>query len=342
MQTPSTVLVTGVGSMPGTDSAEAARIVAGEFDVPHLVELPARGPGADMIGRTLALVSAATGEFAAETTTDGWRLAGVRAGGDLGRQMRRGSAWLGEDADRLEDALQGFAGTLKVQVVGPWSLAAGVETVRGTRLLADAGACADLAAALCDAVAGHVADLARRVPAARVVVQFDEPTLPAVRAGHLRTASGRGAVRAPQDPELVGALAAVAGAARGAGAVFAIAHCCARQVPFDLFARAGIEAVSIDSLLLGSRADEDLGAWWDRGGVVVLGEAPAVDTAGLGAEAVARTVEARWRRIGFGMADVGQRTWLSPTCGMAGASPAWARSTGGVLRATARLLDSAE
>ena len=60
---PDTLLVTGIGSMPGTDSAEATRIVAGEFDVPHLVELPARGPGGDMIGRTLALVAAATGEF---------------------------------------------------------------------------------------------------------------------------------------------------------------------------------------------------------------------------------------------------------------------------------------
>lgn len=66
-----TVTVTGIGSMPGTDSAEAARIVAGELDVPHLVELPARGPGGDMLGRTLALVSSVTGEFAAETTPDG-------------------------------------------------------------------------------------------------------------------------------------------------------------------------------------------------------------------------------------------------------------------------------
>ena len=88
--------------MPGTDSAEAARIVAGELDIPHLVELPARGPGGDMLGRTLALVSSATGEFAAETTPDGWRLAGGRSGGDLGRQMRRGVSWLAEDVDRME------------------------------------------------------------------------------------------------------------------------------------------------------------------------------------------------------------------------------------------------
>ena len=46
---------TGVGSMPGTDPHEAAAVVAGEVpDLPHLVELPGRGPGADLVGRTRA------------------------------------------------------------------------------------------------------------------------------------------------------------------------------------------------------------------------------------------------------------------------------------------------
>ncbi|HEY6276391.1 MAG TPA: methionine synthase, partial [Streptosporangiaceae bacterium] len=36
---------TGVGSMPGTDPAEALRIILGELPgLPHLAELPARGP----------------------------------------------------------------------------------------------------------------------------------------------------------------------------------------------------------------------------------------------------------------------------------------------------------
>ena len=204
----STIAVTGIGSMPGTDSAEAARIVAGELDIPHLVELPARGPGGDMLGRTLALVSSATGEFAAETTPDGWRLAGGRSGGDLGRQMRRGVSWLAEDVDRMELELAGFTGRVKVQVTGPWTLAAGVEAVRGTRLVADAGACSDLAAALAEALAEHVAMIGRRIPGAQVVVQVDEPALPIVLAGHIRTPSGRGVLRVPEVPELVSGLAA--------------------------------------------------------------------------------------------------------------------------------------
>ncbi len=338
----STIAVTGIGSMPGTDSAEAARIVAGELDIPHLVELPARGPGGDMLGRTLALVSAATGEFAAETTPDGWRLAGGRSGGDLGRQMRRGVSWLAEDVDRMELELAGFTGRVKVQVTGPWTLAAGVEAVRGTRLVADAGACADLASALSEALAEHVAMIGRRIPGAQVVVQVDEPALPIVLAGHIRTPSGRGALRVPEIPELVSGLAMVADAATRAGAVLTVAHCCDRDVPFDVLRRAGFGAVSVDTERIGQAADEALGAWWDAGGVVVLGAVASLDDPRLTSEGLARRVMGLWSRIGFGIADVGDRTWLSPSCGLAGASPTWAREVGALMRGAARLLESAE
>ena len=338
----STIAVTGIGSMPGTDSGESARIVAGELDIPHLVELPARGPGGDMLGRTLAMVSSATGEFAAETTPDGWRLAGGRSGGDLGRQMRRGVSWLAEDVDRMELELAGFTGRVKVQVTGPWTLAAGVEAVRGTRLVADAGACTDLAAALAEAVAEHVAMIGRRIPGAQVVLQVDEPTLPIVLAGHIRTPSGRGVLRVPEVPEIVSGLAAVADAARGSGAVLTVAHCCDRDVPFEVLRRAGFEAVAVDTELIGDAADEALGSWWDAGGVVVLGAVPSLDDPRLTADDLARRVMRLWNRIGFGIADVGERTWLSPACGLAGASPTWAREVGALMRAAARMLESSE
>ena len=338
----STIPATGIGSMPGTDSGESARIVAGEMDIPHLVELPARGPGGDMVGRTLALVSSATGEFAAETTPDGWRLAGGRSGGDLGRQMRRGASWLAEDVDRMELELEGFTGRVKVQVAGPWTLAASVEAVRGTRLVADAGACADLAAALAESLAEHVAMIGRRIPGAQVVVQLDEPALPIVIAGHIRTPSGRGALRVPAVQELESGLGVVTAAAVDAGAAETVAHCCARDVPFDMLRRAGFGAVSVDTELLGQSADEALGAWWDGGGVVVMGAVPSVDDPRLGPEALARRVTGLWGRIGFGMGDVGQRTWLSPACGLAGASPTWAREVGALMRGAARLLESSE
>ena len=56
---------TGIGSLPGTRPAEAARMVAGELpDLAHVAELPARGPGADMIGRTTAMLAAVAPYFA--------------------------------------------------------------------------------------------------------------------------------------------------------------------------------------------------------------------------------------------------------------------------------------
>ncbi len=48
---------TGIGSMPGTDPAEVIAVILGELpDFPYLPELPARGPGADLTGRTAALL----------------------------------------------------------------------------------------------------------------------------------------------------------------------------------------------------------------------------------------------------------------------------------------------
>jgi hypothetical protein len=42
---------TGIGSWPGSSAREAAEVVVGELHtLPHLVELPARGVGADTIG----------------------------------------------------------------------------------------------------------------------------------------------------------------------------------------------------------------------------------------------------------------------------------------------------
>ena len=64
---------TGVGSLPGTDPLEALRVVFGELpDLPHLTELPGRGPGADLTGRTAALLI----DLPVELTPTGWRFAG--------------------------------------------------------------------------------------------------------------------------------------------------------------------------------------------------------------------------------------------------------------------------
>ena len=72
---------TGVGSFPGEDPAEALRVVLGLApELPHLPELPARGPGADMIGRTAGLLV----DLAVGLQPSGWRFAD-RPGRDTSR-----------------------------------------------------------------------------------------------------------------------------------------------------------------------------------------------------------------------------------------------------------------
>src|SRR5579864_8666290 len=169
--------------MPGTDPAEAMRVVAGELpDFPYLPELPDRGPGADLTGRTAALLV----DLPVEVTPRGWRLA-ERPGRDLARAR----SMLSSDLDVLEEMLDGFRGPVKVQLCGPWTLAATLELPRTLNVaIADPGAVADLTVSLAEGAAAYAADVAKRVPGAQVVVQFDEPALPSVAAGLVPTASG--------------------------------------------------------------------------------------------------------------------------------------------------------
>src|SRR4051794_41826908 len=66
-----TGVATGVGSMPGEDIDVVLGAVADALpDLPHLPELPARGAGSDMIGRTAAQLV----DLHVDLQPAGWRL----------------------------------------------------------------------------------------------------------------------------------------------------------------------------------------------------------------------------------------------------------------------------
>jgi hypothetical protein len=135
---------------------------------------------------------------------------------------------------------------VKVQVAGVWTLAASIDLQVGGRMLRDAGAVRDLAASLAEGVAAHVRDVAARLPLARVLVQLDEPSLPAVLAGRVPTESGFSvlpAVEASIATTTLGQLVSAAG-------VPVVVHCCAPGAPIGLFRDAGATAVAIDLDLL--------------------------------------------------------------------------------------------
>src|SRR5215472_9820616 len=181
--------------MPGTDPGEAMRVVAGELpDFPYLPELPDRGAGADLTGRTASLLV----DIPVEVTPRGWRIAE-----HPGRDLRRARTMLSSDLDAMEEALDGYKGLLKVQLAGPWTLAATIEQPRSLNpALADPGLIADLASSLAEGAAAHVAEVSKRLPGAALVVQLDEPALPAVAAGAVPTPSGLSRVRGVEEEVL--------------------------------------------------------------------------------------------------------------------------------------------
>lgn len=328
---------TGIGSHPGEEMAEVVRVVLGELadsgSLPYLPELPARGVHAAMIGRTSGVVA----DLGFDLQPAGWRLTD-RPGID----HRRARSLLAQDLDTLEELGQGLAAVdrgFKVQVAGPWTMAAMVERPRGDKLLADHGARRELAQALGAGLAAHVSEVRRRLGINRIVVQLDEPALPAVLAARIPTASGHGRHRRVDVPEASGALAEViSGLPDG---VEVVAHCCAADAPVALLAGAGAQGVSIDLSVIGAEPLDQLGTLLDAGGFAYLGVLDSTGGASLpGDSAVVDRVRRVLDMLGFDPAEVAGRLVLTPSCGFAGATSDYARAALARLRSSAaRIVD---
>jgi methionine synthase II (cobalamin-independent) len=192
-------------------------------------------------------------------------------------------------------------------------------------VLADVGARRELAQALAEGIGAHVADVRRRIPGARLLVQVDEPALPAVLTGSVPTASGFHRHRSVDAPLASEALEWVFAAVAEAGAA-PVAHCCAADVPVALLRGAGAGAVSVDLLALGAEGYDALGAALDAGDRVFLGVVPATEPARPPDE---RAVVDRAMRfldmLGLDPDEVADRLVLTPSCGLAGAGADYAR-----------------
>ena len=305
---------TGVGSMPGEDVRESLRVVLGEVgDLVFVPELPARGPQAGMVGRGLAVLAGLEGDL----QPSGWRL-----GVGSGRDLRRARSLLAQDLDAAEELLTGHAGRLKVQVAGPLTLAAQVETARGDKLVSDHGARREVAESLAEGLAVHVTDVRRRFAwAEQIVVQVDEPSITAVLSGGVTTASGFGRYRTVQAPEATELLRLVSDAITDAAAR-PVVHSCAPAVPVALLAGAGFTAVSFDVGL--AEPGDSWSEAFESGTDLWPGVVPSTDSGVTDAD-LRRRVERFFDRLGFDEDTYAPRTVVTPTCGLAGASPAWAR-----------------
>lgn len=305
---------TGIGSWPGTDMAEALRTVRdllGERDLPHLPELPARGPGADIVGRSAGLLV----DLAVDLQPSGWRF--VDRGG---RDASRTAALWRQDLDELAEAYDGYVGDLKVQVAGPWTLASGIRLHRGELVIADPGAVRDLTGSLAEGLRVHLADLERLVPGVRLVVQIDEPSLPAVLQGRLPTSSGFGRLRAISPEAASNGLREVL---QAAGERPTVLHCCDPAVPLPLLRSTGVGAVALDTTGLTPARWESVAATVEDGLRLYAGCLPT-DGSGTTERGWRNLVEG-WQRTGLplsGLTDI----VVSPTCGVPDLTPSGARS----------------
>jgi hypothetical protein len=318
----------GVGSWPGTSVREAVRtvrdlLVDGDgLGLPYLPETPARGPGADIIGRGAGMLV----DLPIDLQPSGWRLVD-RPGRDAERtaSMRR------EDLDELAEAYDGYEGELQVQVAGPWTLAASLRLTRGERVVGDPGAAADLVASLAEGAAAFVGEARRLVPGADVVLQVDEPSLPAVLEGSLPTSSGYDRVRAV-DPQVVAdGLRAVLAAHDGP----TVLHCCHPRAPLPLLRATGAGALAVDLTDASPVRWESVAATLEAGTGVHAGVL-ATDGS-TGDEAAARTLLTGLERAGLA-ADVLDRVVVTPACGLSALTPEGARRVQRAALDTARRL----
>ena len=307
--------------MPGTSPADAVAVVFGELPgLPFLPELPGRGPGADMVGRTAALLV----DLPVETTTGGWKLAPRPS-----RDQRRAASMLSADLDAAEEAAAGYAGAFKIQLCGPWTLAASLERSRSLDpVLTDPGAIAEVVASLAEGIAAYVADVGKRIGGATLVLQLDEPALPAALAGSVPTASGLNRVGAIDAAVASQRLASVL---RAAGA-FSVVHCCAGDIPFGVINKAGAGAVGFDLSLLRDREIDLVAQAAEAGTGLLCGALPTTHAkrdspaSQHNPRQTASAVITLWHRAGMPPGTLTEQVVITPACGLAGTSPRAARA----------------
>lgn len=331
---PAQVTATALGTWPGEDPVEAARIIRGELGSPHLpflAELPARGVGSDALGRTASLLV----DLSVDVQPYGWRIVDRP-----GKDFRRARSALSTDINILADVIGAEdtpAQDLKVQLRGPLSLAAGLHLHNGERALIDHGARRDLAASLAAGAGSYLSRVAAAAPGARIVVQIDEPEIASVLAGTIPTSSGYRTLRSVPGREATDAWQLLVDALRVAGAAEVVVCVPEVEAPFDRILAAGADGIAVPLRALTSRQ------WEQLAGAVEAGKrlwAGALDVSNPAAALprvadVVDTVWRPWRQLGLPASTLGAIR-VTPSDGLAGHSPS---SATGVLTRLTQVAD---
>ncbi|MBD8044181.1 hypothetical protein H9638_10225 [Arthrobacter sp. Sa2BUA2] len=339
---PSGVTATGPGGWPGTDPAEAARIIRGELGDPHLpflVELPQRGIGADPVGRTAGLLV----ELPVDLQPHGWRLVD-RPGID----QRRAVSLLSRDINALADVIgeeEDPGRSLAVSLQGPLSLAAGLHLHNGERALTDAGARREIAESLAAGAAGFVHRVKEVARGASIVVQLDEPHLDKVLGGRIPTASGYRTLRSvpAQEASLMWTMVRESLTAAGASDVIlrlpSAGHGQAKS-GLDLALGSGAHGVALPLRGLRDRDWEGIAEAVEAGKQVWLGvlPLPAGGEEPRQVTALVEDITRPWTRVGLPLRDL-PALHITPDGALSDLAPGPARRVLARLTQTASALD---
>ena len=339
---PSGVRATAAGTWPGTDPLEAAKTIRGELGDPHLpflVELPARGVGADSVGRTAALLM----DLPVDLQPHGWRLVD-RPGIDY----RRAVSLLSRDINTLADVIgeeEAPGSGLKISLQGPLSLAAGLYLHNGERALSDAGARRELTESLAAGAAEYVSRVKAVARGAGITVQIDEPLLDKVLGGRIPTASGYRTLRSVpvQEASLSWSLLRESLLAAGASAVVLNLPSASHRQPgsgLDLALGAGADGIAVPLRGLGNGDWEGLAEAVEAGKQLWLGilPLPAPGEAPRQVTALVQDITAPWQRVGLPLRDL-PAVGILPAGDLADLSPSSARRVLERLTQTASALD---
>jgi hypothetical protein len=171
-----------------------------------------------------------------------------------------------------------------------------------------------------------------------LVVQLDEPALPAVLRGSVPTASGFGRLSAVEPVVARTAVQAVVDSLATDG-VATIVHCCAAGVPVELLHTAGVAGLAVD--LSRPVQEEAWGEFLEAGGVLLAGVVPSTDEPSLPTAAQSvEGVRALFGRLGLPARELA-RVVPVPVCGLAGASMNQVRAVARVCADAAQVLAEA-
>lgn len=307
------LMATGVGSWPGTDHMASQRAVLESLGqssevltLPYLVEVPQRGPASDMIGRGCATLV----DMPAELHSAGWKLA-ARPGRDQTVARRT----FASDLDSFAEAVDGYSGPVKVQVVGPWTLCSAVWLPRGERVLSDPGACADVVSSLAEGVQQLAEQVMSRLPAGvELIVQCDEPAWPFIAAGQIPSLSGMHLYRPISRGLMTDGFRQVREAARSAGAAAVWMHSCAILDSADLDVAVDTDALLVDVHHLTDETWEQIVGKLDAGHRIGLGLG-SQQIQRMSAADVAERIFERLSRIGM-TKEYCDKIVILPSCGL--------------------------